>query len=126
MPEQLTEEQRANRRYLVKWKLALALSAGGGSQTIHGHLSDISLKGATALVEQNLPAKSTLSLMFVIPPRVHGEHAQTVQVNSKLIYCVLGGNGLFRAGLHFDTFMGQGLLILEKELSDRIPLSGTQ
>jgi hypothetical protein len=126
MTETLTDEQRANKRYLVHWKLALSLNMKGANQTVHGKLSDIACNGATVLVENNLPAKSAVTAMFVIPPKVHGESPQTIQVSGKLIYCVLGGNGLFRAGIQFDSFVGQGLTILEKDLNARIPLSGTQ
>jgi hypothetical protein len=123
MSTQATEDQRVNKRFLVKWKLMLSLTIKGNNQTIQGNLADISTQGATALIENNLPAKSTITVIFVIPPKTLGEPPQTIQINGKLIYCVLGGHGLFRAGIQFDHFIGQGLAILEKELSSRIPLS---
>jgi len=123
MSTQPTDDQRVNKRYLVKWKLVLSLTMKGKNQTIQGNLADISTQGATALIENNLPAKSTVTAIFVIPPKALGEPPQTIQVNGKLIYCVLGGHGLFRAGIQFDDFIGQGLAILEKDLSNRIPLS---
>lgn len=123
MSPQAPDEKRVNKRYLVKWKLALSLTLDNKSQTIHGNLADISIRGGTALLENNVPTQSSVAAIFTIPPKTIGAAPQTIQVNGKLIYCVLGNYGLFRAGIQFEAFIGEGLAALSKELAERIPLS---
>ncbi len=123
MSPQVPDEKRVNKRYLVKWKLALNLTLNNKTQTIYGNLADISIRGGTALLENTVPTKSTVAAIFTIPPKTIGAAPQTIQVNGKLIYCVLGNYGLFRAGLQFENFIDEGLAMLSRELAERIPLS---
>jgi hypothetical protein len=114
-------ESSEHKHYLIKWKLAMSMQANGMNRTFHGWLGDISTLDATAYIENNLPVNAQLSAIFAIPPRVPHEQPKMIQATCKSVYCVLGNNGMFRAGIHFSSFLDNGREELEKELAKHIP-----
>lgn len=115
------EYRTEHRHYLIKWKLVLTLQANGVGRTFSGWLGDISMHDATAYIENNLPVKTHLTAVFAIPPKVPHGPPQMIQASCKSTYCVLGNNGMFRAGIEFLSFSGKGREELEKELLNHIP-----
>lgn len=113
-----------HKRYLVKWKLAMTMQANGMNRTYHGWIGEISMLDATAYIENNLPVNAKLTAVFAIPPRVAHEPPKMIQANCKSTYCVLGNNGMFRAGIQFVSFLGNGSKELEKELANHIATHG--
>ena len=115
-------ESSIHRHYLIKWKLAISMQVNGRDRIFHGWIGEISTVGATAYTENNLAANSRFFAQFLIPSKSTHEHAKVVQVDCKSTYCVLDNNGMFRVGLKFAAFSGNGLAELEKELTRHIAL----
>jgi hypothetical protein len=115
-------EKNLHKHYLIKWKVVLNMQINGMERNFHGWLGDISTESATAYIENNLPVNAQLLAIFLIPPRIAHGQPQAVQVKCKSTYCVLGNNGMFRAGIKFNSFLDNGQAVLEKELAEHIPL----
>lgn len=115
-------EAAAPKHYLIKWKTVLTMTINGVNRTFHGWLGDISTANATAYIENNLPVNTQLTTVFLIPPKIPHEPPKAIQASCKSQYCVLSGNGMFRAGIKFNSFAGNGLAELQKELDSHIPL----
>ena len=119
-----TEHPSGHNRYLVKWRLEMAMQANGMNRTYHGWIGEISMQNATAYIENNLPVNAKLTAVFAIPPRVAHEPPKMIQASCQSVYCVLGNNGMFRAGIQFVSFMGNGSKELAKELANHIATHG--
>lgn len=114
-------ERNISKHYLIKWKLLMNLQINGMERNFYGWLGDISTTDATAYIENNLPINAKLKAAFIIPPKYAHGPTITLQANCKSTYCVLGNNGLFRAGIKFLNFENNGQDALEKELLNHIP-----
>lgn len=118
---QIVEHKNEHRHYLVKWKLVLTMQVNGVTRNFQGWFGDISIEGGTAYLENNLPVKSQFTALFALPPKAPHEPQKIIQANGKSTYCVLGNNGMFRAGITFVSFQGNGREELAKELENHIP-----
>jgi len=114
-------ERNISKHYLIKWKLLMNLQINGMERNFYGWLGDISTTDATAYIENNLPINTKLKAAFIIPPKYAHGPTITLQANCKSTYCVLGNNGMFRAGIKFLNFENNGQDALEKELLNHIP-----
>lgn len=115
-------ETSVHRHYLIKWKMVLNMHLNGMERNFHGWFGEISTVSATAYIENNLPINAQLTGVFLIPPKSPREQPKAIQVSCKSTYCVLDNNGMFRAGIKFNSFVGNGLQELEKELANHVPL----
>jgi hypothetical protein len=109
-----------HKHYLIKWKLVLTMQANGVTRNFHGWFGDISMQDGTAYLENNLPVKTQFTAVFALPPKAPHEQPKLIQANCKSTYCVLGNNGMFRAGITFISFSGNGREELAKELENHI------
>jgi hypothetical protein len=109
-----------HKHYLIKWKLVLTMQINGTTRNFHGWFGDISMKDGTAYLENNLPAKAKLVAVFALTPKAPHVPPKLIQANCKSTYCVLGNNGMFRAGIEFTSFMGNGREELAQELENHI------
>lgn len=118
----IIEHKKDERRhYLVKWKLVLTMQLNGVTRNFHGWFGDISIADGTAYLENNLPVKAQLTAVFALTPKAPHDPPRLVQASCKSTYCVLGNNGMFRAGIEFISFVGNGREELAKELENHIP-----
>ena len=117
------DKRSEHRRYLIKWKLVMSAQLNGVDRTFYGWIGEVSMDEATAYIENNLPVRIQLAAVFAIPPKIPHVAPKTIQVKCKSTYCVLNGNGMFRVGLQFASFTGNGHDELAKELADHIPLN---
>lgn len=111
------------RRHLTRWRAAVSVQGRHNYQEEQhsARVYDISLEGATLIVEKNLHTATHATVIFFVPPKQPGKPVP-VQVRGKLVYTLLGADGQFRAGVDFDEFIGDGKAVLSDVLSERIAI----
>lgn len=115
---------RREKRHLTSWRAYVSVQGRHNYQeeTYPARVYDISMEGATLLVERNL-ACMPATLTLAVPPKTPGAPIQ-VRVKSRLVYTLLGSDGQFRAGIDFEDFHGDGKRVLEEALNARVQFSG--
>lgn len=98
----LGKEHRTVQRYLVKWRVTASVDHQG---LHHGHLKDISTKGAAVLLEQNLQSVDFIKLHIYVPPPAPSRIPCIIEVVGKVVYSIYDAKDLrFRIGINFLKF----------------------
>lgn len=118
------KDNRSHPRYCLRWPAALVLDGDAGSgPLLEGRLHDLSVGGASVLIDLPLPRVERLTLILLPPPLVCGRGEKSITVHSKVIYSVLScGHDCFRAGLEFVRFEADGRHLLEERLVHHAPV----
>lgn len=114
----LGKEHRTVQRYMVKWRVTASVDRHG---LHHGHLKDISIKGAAVLLEQNLQSVDFIKLHIYVPPPAPSRIPCIVEVVGKVVYSIYDARELrFRVGINFLRFATEhDPVFLEDHLENR-------
>ena len=115
-----TTEHRRHYRHPIHWRIALIHKNGEKNDTYHGRTHDLSVSGASILVDHNFFSMSEVLVLIAIPPLHAGQKETIVEIQCSMVYTVLDSKqSRFRIGLHFLHFKGEGKRILSDILSKR-------
>ena len=123
-----TADNRKHYRHPIHWRIALIHKNGDKNDTYHGKTHDLSVTGASILVDKNIFVMSEVVILLAIPPLHAGQKETIVEVQCSMAYTVLDSEqSRFRIGLRFLHFKGEGKRILSDILSKRaLPKSEPQ
>lgn len=113
-------EKRKHCRHPIHWRIAVVHKNGGKNDIYHGQTNDLSMWGASILVDHNIFVMSDVVLLLAIPPYHMGQRETIVEIQCRMVYTVLDSeHGRFRIGLRFKQFKGQGKRALTEILTKR-------
>ena len=120
-----TAEHRKHYRHPVHWRVAIVHKKGDKNDIYHGKTHDLSVWGASILVDHNIFMMSEVVLLLAVPPLHMGQKETIVEIECRMAYTVLDSEqSQFRIGIRFLHFKGEGKHILSDILSKRaIPKS---
>jgi hypothetical protein len=111
-------EQRAFRRHLIDWRVAVVNENSADRKTFHGRACDISLGGVSILCDHNIFFSESVILLLSMPARSPGKKPRIIEVSSQNLHTVLVLNQpLFRVGFRFLKFKRDGRHRLEEYLA---------
>ena len=114
----LGKEHRTSQRYLVKWRVAAFIDHQG---LHHGHLKDISVKGAAVLLDQHFQSAEFIKLHVYMPPPAPSRIPCIIEVVGRIVYSIYDAKEhRFRTGVNFLKFATeQDPVFLEEHLENR-------
>lgn len=115
-PDTPRTQIRQNKRYVVRWRVAVVSENGKGKNTFYGRVNDISMGGISILCEQNIFTGDEVSLFLAMPPLNSCDKQIILKIRSQMIHAVLAG-GMFRVGLKFISFKSGDRNLLEMRLT---------
>ena len=119
-PKQGGVEHRRHYRHPIHWRIAIVHKTGDKHDIYHGHTHDLSIGGASILVDHNIFVMSNVVLLLAIPPRHTGQKETIVEIQCRMVYTVLDSErGRFRIGIRFLSFKEDGKRVLNGILSKR-------
>lgn len=114
-------ENRKHYRHPVHWRIALVHKNGDKNDIYHGRTHDLSLWGASILVDHNIFMMTEVVLLLAIPPTNMGAKEVIVEIQCRMAYTVLDSEqSRFRIGIRFLSFKGEGKRILSDTLAKRV------
>lgn len=112
--------QRKHYRHPLHWRVAIVDKSGGQHDIYHGRTHDLSLGGASILIERNVYFTEQIVILLAVPPMHQGQKEIILEIESTLLHTVLDSvHGMFRLGMKFVHFKGDGKRILSDILSKR-------
>ena len=115
-----TIESRKHYRHPVHWRIALVHKHSDKNEIYHGKTHDLSVTGASILVDQNIFIASEVVILLAIPPLHAGQKETIIEIQCSMAYTVLDNEqSQFRIGISFVHFKGEGKRILLNTLSKR-------
>ena len=115
-----TAEHREHVRHPVHWRTAIIHKNVDKNDIFHGRTNDLSINGASILIHHNI-FRPEVVMLLAIPPLNTGQRETIIEIQCHMVYTVLDSEqSLFRIGLRFMSFKGDGKNILEKTLSKRV------
>jgi len=120
-------DHRKHYRHPIHWRIALIHKNIDKNETYHGVTHNLSVSGASILVDRNIFVTAEVVILLAIPPLHVGQKETILEIQSSMAYTVLDAEeNRFRIGLHFLHFKGEGKRILNDILSKRaLPKTGT-
>ena len=113
-------EHRKHYRHPIHWRIAMVHKNGSRNDIYHGHTNDLSMWGASILVDHNIFVMSDVVLLLAIPPQHAGQKETIVEIQCRMVYTVLDSeHGRFRIGIRFRHFKGEGKRTLSNVLAKR-------
>lgn len=118
-------EHRKHYRHPIHWRIAIVHKNGDKNDIYHGRTHDLSMWGASILVDHNIFVMTDVVLLLAIPPLHTGQKETIVEIQCRMVYTVLDSEqSRFRIGIRFQQFKGDGKRILSDVLAKRaIPKS---
>jgi len=96
------KEHRTVQRYIVKWRITASIDS---QQVYHGHIKDISIKGAAILHEQNFHAAEFIKLQIYVSPPPPARIPCVISVLGKIAYTLFDSKEQrYRTGVSFLKF----------------------
>ncbi|MBB5191488.1 hypothetical protein HNQ50_002218 [Silvimonas terrae] len=114
------QDMRKESRYLVNWRVAIVYSETEERLSFRGRAFDISNSGFSLHSDFSLPGSDRVTVLISIPATAAGMRPKIVEVKSRVVYTVLSGD-LFRTGIQFVEFKGDGKNLLKQTLAGRVP-----
>lgn len=113
-------ENRRHYRHPVHWRVAIVHKNGDKNDIYHGRTHDLSAWGASVLLNHNIFVMADVVVLLAIPPNNPGQKEIIIEIDSRMAYTVLDSDQqLFRIGIRFLKFKGEGKRILADVLSKR-------
>jgi PilZ domain len=113
-------DHRKHHRHLVRWRVAIVNTASEKNDIYHGRTHNLSLSGASILLEHNISFSSEVVILLAIPPMHLGQKETIIEIQSKITYTLLDSvHSQFRLAMNFIYFKGDGKRILSDVLSKR-------
>lgn len=114
-------EKRRHYRHPIHWRIAVVHKNGPKNDIYHGRTNDLSMWGASVLVDHNIFVMTDVVLLLAIPPMNTGQKETIVEIQCRMVYTVLDSeHSQFRIGIRFQHFKGNGRRILSDLLSKRV------
>lgn len=102
LPPKGGKEHRTVQRYIVKWRVTASIDS---QQLHHGHIKDISIKGAAILHEQNFHAAEFIKLQIYVSPPPPARIPCVISVLGKIAYTLFDSREQrYRTGVSFLKF----------------------
>lgn len=118
-------EQRAAVRYPLNWKVVLACDRGGKKAFFHGSTRDISMTGACVITPQEI-SDSELVLLLVVPKQKIVNETM-LEIKCGKVFSVFDEKlNLFRIGLRFIEYAGEGQSLLAATFESRFSRSASR
>ena len=120
--------RRKHYRHPLRWRVAVVNKSGGQHDIYHGRTHDISLSGASIMLERNVFFTAEVVILLAIPPMHQGQRETILEIQCNVMHTVMdSASGLFRLGMKFVHFKGEGKQVLHDILSKRhIPKQDTK
>lgn len=116
-----TAEHRKQIRHPVHWRVAIVHHVGDRNDIYHGRTHDLSAWGAGILVEHNIFMMGEVVMLLGVPPVNPGQKETIIEIQCRMVYTVLDSEeNLFRIGIRFLHFKGDGKKVLTDILSGRV------
>lgn len=113
-------EHRKHYRHPIHWRIAIVHKNGDKNDIYHGRTHDLSMWGASILVDHNIFVMSDVVLLLAIPAMNTGQKETIVEIQCRMVYTVLDSeHGRFRIGIRFKSFKDDGKRVLTDVLSKR-------
>jgi ATP-binding cassette subfamily F protein uup len=113
-------EQREHVRHLCRWRIAIIYENAGKNDIFHGRTADLSSRGATVFVHHNIFRAEAVTMLLAVPPLNAGQRETIVEIRCRMTETILDSeHSLFRIGLYFESFKGNGMNILNSILNNR-------
>ncbi len=114
-------ENRKHFRHPIHWRIAIIHKNGDKNDIYHGQTHDLSLGGASVLIDHNIFMNSEVLMLLAIPPSLPGQKEIIIEAQCRMAHTVFdSGKGRFRIGIRFQSFKGEGKQILSRILSKRV------
>ncbi len=114
-----TDDDREHVRYPVHWRAAIVHKNVERNDIFHGHTCDLSVSGASVFLHHNI-FRPEVVMLLAVPPLHAGQKETIIEIYCHMAYTVLDSDqSLFRIGLRFMSFKGNGENTLTKNLSKR-------
>ena len=114
-----TVDDREHIRYPVRWRAAVVHKNVERNDIFHGHICDLSVSGASVFLHHNI-FRPEVVMLLAVPPLHAGQKETIIEIHCHMVYTVLDSDqSLFRIGLRFMSFKGNGESVLTKTLSKR-------
>ena len=114
-------ENRAHKRYLFRWPVALVFDHDGQSRTYHGTTREISLGGCSLLTDYNIYTSHPLTLLVSLPADSPLARRRVLEIRARLCYTILASKeDRFRIGIEFLSFKNDGRNALREAIESRI------
>lgn len=112
--------KRKHYRHPLHWRVAIVNKSGGKNDIYHGRTHDLSLSGASILIEHNVFFTSEIIVLLAVPPMHQGQKETILEIQCSVMHTVLdSAQSQFRLGMRFIHFKGNGKQILSDILSKR-------
>ena len=112
--------KRKHYRHPLHWRVAIVNKSGKQNDIYHGRTHDLSLSGASVLIESNVFFTSEIVLLLAVPPMQQGHKETILEIQCSVMHTVLDSeHSQFRLGMKFMQFKGDGKQILSDILSKR-------
>ncbi len=109
-----------NYRHPLHWHAAIVNKSSGKHDIYHGRTHDLSLNGASILIERNVSFTTEVVILLSIPPMHLGQKKTIIEIECSTKYTLLDSvHGQFRLEMKFVHFKGDGKKILSDILSKR-------
>jgi c-di-GMP-binding flagellar brake protein YcgR len=113
-------EHRQQKRYPFHWRVAIVFDSTENQDTYHGVTNDISMGGCAMLTEHNVYSAHPISILISLPADHPGGRRKVVEAKARMVYTVLSsGHQMFRCGIQFLNFKGQGRAVLSRAFAKR-------
>jgi c-di-GMP-binding flagellar brake protein YcgR len=114
-------EHRKHYRHPIHWRIAIIHKNGDKNEIYHGRTHDLSVSGASIMVDRNIFMMSEVVMLLAIPPFHPGQKETIVEIQCRMAYTVLDSEeSRFRIGIRFMSFKGDGKKTLADILSRRV------
>lgn len=114
-------EHRRHYRYPIHWRIAIIHKNGDKNDIYHGRTHDLSVTGASILVDRNIFMMSEVVMLLAIPPSHPGHKETIIEIQCRMAYTVLDSEqSRFRIGIRFLSFKNSGKKMLADILSKRV------
>jgi ATP-binding cassette subfamily F protein uup len=118
--EKHIDEQREYVRHLCRWRIAIIYENAGKNDIFHGRTADLSSHGATVFVHHNIFRSESVTMLLAVPPLNAGQRETIIEIRCRMTETILDSeHSLFRIGLYFESFKGNGINILNNILNNR-------
>lgn len=114
-------DQREQIRHLCRWRIAIIHENSGKNDIFHGRTADLSSRGATVFIHHNIFRSDAVTMLLAVPPHNSGQRETIIEIRCRMTNTILDSEqSLFRIGLYFESFKGNGREILNSILDSRV------
>lgn len=114
-------DQREQVRHLCRWRIAIIHENSGKNDIFHGRTADLSSRGATVFIHHNIFHSEAVTMLLAVPPHNSGQRETIIEIKCRMTNTILDSEqSLFRVGLYFESFKGNGREILNSILDSRV------